>query len=72
MRFFRNPHKPVILALSRPDTKKNLTTLLKAFGESRPLRELANLVSSLNSAVLSVETIVKCLEKTNVFSNRLS
>lgn len=45
MRFFTNPHKPVILALSRPDPKKNLTTLLKAFGESRPLRELANLVS---------------------------
>ncbi|XP_068494762.1 probable sucrose-phosphate synthase 3 isoform X2 [Phaseolus vulgaris] len=46
MRFFRNPHKPVILALSRPDPKKNLTTLLKAFGESRPLRELANLAAA--------------------------
>lgn len=37
----------MILALSRPDTKKNLTTLLKAFGECRPLKELANLVSSV-------------------------
>lgn len=36
----------MILALSRPDPKKNITTLLKAFGECRPLRELANLVSS--------------------------
>lgn len=45
MRFFTNPHKPMILALSRPDPKKNVTTLLKAFGECQPLRELANLVS---------------------------
>lgn len=44
MRFFTNPHKPMILALSRPDPKKNVTTLLKAFGECKPLRELANLV----------------------------
>lgn len=45
MRFLANPHKPMILALSRPDPKKNITTLLKAFGECGPLRELANLVS---------------------------
>lgn len=45
MRFFSNPRKPMILALARPDPKKNLTTLVKAFGECRPLRELANLVS---------------------------
>lgn len=44
MRFFTNPHKPMILALSHPDPKKNVTTLLKAFGECQPLRELANLV----------------------------
>jgi sucrose-phosphate synthase len=44
MRFFTNPHKPMILALARPDPKKNITTLLKAFGECAPLRELANLV----------------------------
>lgn len=44
LRFFVNPHKPMILALSRPDPKKNVTTLLKAYGESRHLRELANLV----------------------------
>ncbi|KAF5752497.1 hypothetical protein HS088_TW01G00409 [Tripterygium wilfordii] len=43
MRFLTNPHKPMILALSRPDPKKNITTLLKAFGECRPLRDLANL-----------------------------
>ncbi|KAE8665219.1 putative sucrose-phosphate synthase [Hibiscus syriacus] len=33
----------MILALARPDPKKNITTLVKAFGECRPLRELANL-----------------------------
>ncbi|CAM6118363.1 unnamed protein product [Calypogeia fissa] len=43
MRFFTNPHKPMILALARPDPKKNITKLLAAFGECRPLRELANL-----------------------------
>lgn len=49
MRFLANPHKPIILALSRPDPKKNITTLLRAFGECRSLRELANLVSELCS-----------------------
>lgn len=44
MRFLTNPHKPMILAISRPDPKKNVTTLLKAFGECQALRELANLV----------------------------
>ncbi|KAK1274724.1 putative sucrose-phosphate synthase 4 [Acorus gramineus] len=48
-RFFTNPHKPIILALSRPDPKKNVTTLLKAFGESRQLRELANLTLILGN-----------------------
>lgn len=43
-RFLRNPLKPAILAMSRPDTKKNITTLVKAFGEHPLLRELANLV----------------------------
>ena len=44
MRFFSNPRKPMILALARPDPKKNITTLVKAFGEHRELRNLANLV----------------------------
>lgn len=49
LRFFTNPHKPMILALSRPDPKKNVTTLLKAFGECRALRELANLTLILGN-----------------------
>lgn len=43
-RFLRNPFKPAVLAMSRPDAKKNITTLVKAFGEHTMLRELANLV----------------------------
>lgn len=43
-RYLRNPLKPAVLAMSRPDAKKNITTLVKAFGEHAMLRELANLV----------------------------
>ncbi|KAM3360801.1 hypothetical protein P3S68_015655 [Capsicum galapagoense] len=35
--------KPMILSLAMPDTKKNLTTLVKSFSECRPLKELSNL-----------------------------
>ena len=50
-RFLRNPRKPAILAMSRPDAKKNITTLVKAFGENSTLRELANLVLIMVSAM---------------------
>ncbi len=43
-RFFTQPKKPIILALQRPDERKNLETLIRAYGESKALRELANLV----------------------------
>ncbi|PSC69593.1 Sucrose-phosphate synthase [Micractinium conductrix] len=43
-RFLHNPLKPAILAMSRPDHKKNITTLVEAFGKHSMLRELANLV----------------------------
>ncbi|KAH9680643.1 putative sucrose-phosphate synthase 3 [Citrus sinensis] len=77
MRFLTNPHKPMILALSRPDPKKNITTLLKAFGECRPLRELANLtlimgnrddieeMSSGNASVLI--TVLKLIDKYDLY-----
>lgn len=42
--FLRNPRKPIILALSRADERKNLATLVKAYGETRKLRDKANLV----------------------------
>ena len=43
-RFLVQPKKPMILAVQRPDERKNLETLIRAFGESGELRELANLV----------------------------
>ncbi len=43
-RFLREPDKPMILALSRADERKNITTLVRAYGESRELQKKANLV----------------------------
>nr|O04933.1 RecName: Full=Probable sucrose-phosphate synthase 2; AltName: Full=UDP-glucose-fructose-phosphate glucosyltransferase 2 [Craterostigma plantagineum]CAA72491.1 sucrose-phosphate synthase [Craterostigma plantagineum] len=77
MRFLTNPHKPMILALSRPDPKKNITTLVKAFGECRPLRELANLtlimgnrddideMSGGNASVLT--TVLKLIDRYDLY-----
>jgi sucrose-phosphate synthase len=42
-RFFEAPRKPLILAICRPEVRKNLRRLVTAFGESPRLRELANL-----------------------------
>ncbi len=43
-KFLINPHKPVIMALSRPDRRKNLHTLIDVYGQDRELQSLANLV----------------------------
>jgi sucrose-phosphate synthase len=43
-RFLRKPERPMVLALSRPDERKNIPTLIKAFGGHEGLREHANLV----------------------------
>lgn len=43
-RFLANPGKPLILALSRPDERKNIITLIEAYGESQALRQAANLL----------------------------
>ncbi|XP_027183087.1 probable sucrose-phosphate synthase 1 [Coffea eugenioides] len=77
MRFFSNPRKPMILALARPDPKKNLINLVKAFGGCQQLRELANLtlimgnrdaideMSSTNSSVLL--SIFKLIDKYDLY-----
>ena len=39
-----DPDKPIILALSRPDRRKNITALVEAYGQSNKLQALANLV----------------------------
>jgi len=43
-RFLSQPDKPCILALSRPDQRKNIITLVEAYGESAELQTRANLV----------------------------
>ncbi|MCL7423407.1 MAG: glycosyltransferase [Methylobacter sp.] len=43
-RFLNKPENPMILALSRPDVRKNITTLIEAYGECPALQQLANLV----------------------------
>lgn len=48
-RFLQSPEKPMILALARPDERKNLDMLLRVYGESEELQELANLVLILGT-----------------------
>ena len=43
-RFLRDPSKPMVLALARADERKNFEGLVRAFGETEGLREMANLV----------------------------
>ncbi len=43
-KFLNNPDKPLILALSRPDERKNIHTLIEVFGESKILKQNANLL----------------------------
>jgi sucrose-phosphate synthase len=43
-RFLKQPNKPIILALSRPDPRKNIVALIEAYGESTQLQQIANLV----------------------------
>lgn len=42
--FLRYPERPQILALSRADERKNIATLIRAYGEHPRLRSQANLV----------------------------
>lgn len=42
-RFFMNPEKPLILALSRPDKRKNIDGLVDAYGGDLELQSMANL-----------------------------
>ncbi|WP_016951997.1 HAD-IIB family hydrolase [Anabaena sp. PCC 7108] len=43
-RFLKEPQKPIIMAISRPAIRKNVSSLIKAYGEDPELRNLANLV----------------------------
>ncbi len=39
-----NPNKPIILALSRPDPRKNIAALIESYGQSPELQEKSNLL----------------------------
>lgn len=43
-RFLTHPEKPALIAIARPVAKKNLAMLVKAYGESPQLQEMANLI----------------------------
>jgi len=43
-RFLQYPERPMILALSRADERKNIASLVRAYAENPDLREMANLV----------------------------
>ena len=42
-KFFINMHKPIILALCRPEKRKNIAGLIEAYGENKELQSKANL-----------------------------
>ncbi|MGB5746537.1 MAG: HAD-IIB family hydrolase [Desulfobacterales bacterium] len=42
-RFFMHPDRPVILSLCRPDKRKNIAGLIRAYGEDLELQSMANL-----------------------------
>ena len=48
-RFLRDPAKPLIMTMARPDERKNLEMLVKVYGESEALRERANLLLILGT-----------------------
>jgi len=56
-RFFMNPEKPIILALCRPDKRKNISGLVTAYGEDRELQAMANLAifAGLRKDISSME-----------------
>jgi sucrose-phosphate synthase len=42
-RFLNQPDKPIVLAISRPDRRKNIEGLVTAYGEDKELQRIANL-----------------------------
>ena len=43
-RFLEHPDKPIILAIARPDERKNFPTLIRAFAQTPGLKKMANLI----------------------------
>lgn len=44
VKHLKEPFRPIILALSRPDRRKNIFSLIEAYGQSLKLQSMANLV----------------------------
>ena len=57
-RFLTEPDKPMILALSRPDERKNILTLIEAYGECPELQDAANLL-----VIAGIRDDIRDLEK---------
>jgi sucrose-phosphate synthase len=47
--FLQDPDKPAIVAISRPEIRKNVSNLIKAYGTDPELRKLANLILILGN-----------------------
>lgn len=58
-RFLREPDKPMILAMARPDPRKNLAALIQAYAEDPALREKANLaiIAGNRDEIASMEKV---------------
>ncbi len=56
-RFWAQPEKPFILALCRPDHRKNITGLIEAYGANKQLRAIANLAifAGIRSNIITME-----------------
>lgn len=60
-RFFNQPDKPMILAMARPDERKNLEKLVHVYGQSEQLQKLANL-----AVVMGTRDDIRELPKTQM------
>ncbi|MDO8319637.1 MAG: HAD family hydrolase [Rhodoferax sp.] len=60
-RYLKQPNKPMILALSRPDPKKNIVALIEAYGGSPALQQAVNLVivAGNRDDIQEMETVSK-------------
>ncbi|PHQ34925.1 HAD family hydrolase [Rhodopirellula bahusiensis] len=47
--FLKDSEKPMVVAMARPDERKNIEMLVRVFGENPKFREMANLVLVLGS-----------------------
>ncbi len=56
-RFWAHPEKPFILALCRPDHRKNITGLIEAYGTNQQLSAIANLAifAGIRSNIVTME-----------------